>query len=151
MADSILHQLRADSLSWRDAVRKFSDDETSKSIGGMMTNSKTGNTYFEKADIDGTLIFSIDRMKVDDYSDVLAYTMQDKTGEQKQGYRIIWLKSESKPHKASLEQDYSKIQAAAKSEKQQKALEHWLKLHRGKNFVRIDDSMKSCKQMEKWL
>jgi peptidyl-prolyl cis-trans isomerase SurA len=151
LADSILHQLRADSLSWRDAVRKFSDDETSKSIGGMMTNSKTGNTYFEKADIDGTLIFSIDRMKVDDYSDVLAYTMQDKTGEQKQGYRIIWLKSESKPHKASLEQDYSKIQAAAKAEKQQKALEHWLKLHRGKNFVRIDDSMKSCKQMEKWL
>ena len=117
----------------------------------MMTNAKTGNTFFEKADIDGTLIFTIDRMKVGEYSEVLSHTMQDRTGEQKQGYRIIWLKSETQPHKASLEQDYSKIQAAAKAQKQQKALEQWLKLHKSKNYVRIDDSMKGCAQIEKWL
>ncbi len=149
--DSILHQLQVDSLSWREAVNQYSDNEQSKSIGGMMTNAKTGNTFFEKADIDGTLIFTLDRMKVGEYSEVLSHTMQDRTGEQKQGYRIIWLKSETQPHKASLEQDYSKIQAAAKAQKQQKALEQWLKLHKSKNYVRIDDSMKNCAQMEKWL
>ena len=149
--DSILHQLQVDSLSWREAVNQYSDNEQSKSIGGMMTNAKTGNTFFEKADIDGTLIFTIDRMKVGEYSEVLSHTMQDRTGEQKQGYRIIWLKSETQPHKASLEQDYSKIQAAAKAQKQQKALEQWLKLHKSKNYVRIDDSMKGCAQIEKWL
>ena len=149
--DSILHQLRVDSLSWRDAVSKFSDDEQSKSIGGLMTNTKTGTTYFEKEDIDGTLVFSLDRMKVGDYSDVLPTTVQDKTGEQKQGFRIIWLKSESEPHKANLDEDYSKIQAAAKAEKQQKALAEWLKLHKSKNYVRIDDSMKNCPEMQKWL
>lgn len=149
--DSIQHQLKVDSLSWRDAVRQYSDDEQSKSIGGMMTNTKTGNSYFEKADIDGTLIFTIDRMKVGEYSDVLPHTVQDRTGEQKQGFRIIWLKSESKPHPASLDQDYTKIQAAAKAEKQQKALDDWMKLHRSKNYVRIDDSMKGCPQVEKWI
>jgi len=149
--DSILHQLKVDSISWREAVNQYSDDEQSKSIGGMVTNPKNGTNFFEKADIDGTLIFSIDRMKVGEYSDVLPHTVQDRTGEQKQGYRIIWLKSESKPHPASLDQDYSKIQAAAKAEKQQKALEEWMKLHRGKNFVRIDESMKGCPQMSKWI
>ena len=149
--DSILHQLRVDSISWREAVNKFSDDEQSKNIGGLMTNTKTGNSYFEKADIDGTLIFSIDRMKVGEYSDVLPFASQDKSGQPREGYRIVWLKSESKPHKASLEEDYSKIQSAAKSEKQQKMLAQWLKLHRSKNFVRIDDSMKGCAQMEKWM
>lgn len=149
--DSILHQLRVDSLSWREAVNAFSDNEQSKSIGGLMTNTKTGNPYFEKADIDGTLIFSIDRMKVGEYSDVLPAVAQERTGEQKQGYRIIWLKSESKPHQASLDLDYSKIQTAAKAEKQQKALEQWLKLHISKNYVRIDDSMKHCEQMKKWI
>jgi peptidyl-prolyl cis-trans isomerase SurA len=132
-------------------VNQYSDDEQSKSVGGLMSNTKNGTSYFEKADIDGTLIFSIDRMKVGDYSDVLPHTVQDRTGEQKQGFRIIWLKSESQPHPASLDQDYSKIQAAAKSEKQQRALEDWMKLHRGKNFVRIDESMKGCPQMTKWL
>ena len=149
--DSIQHQLAVDSITWREAVKQYSDDEPSKSIGGMMSNTKNGTTFFEKADIDGTLIFSIDRMKVGEYSEVLPHTVQDKTGEQKQGFRIIWLKSESKPHPASLEEDYSKIQAAAKSQKQQTALENWLKLHRSKNFVRIDDSMKDCPQMTKWL
>ena len=149
--DSIVHQLRVDSITWREAVNMFSDDEPSKSVGGMMTNTKTGTAYFEKADIDGTLIFSIDRMKVGEYSDVLPHTIQDRTGEQKQGFRIIFLKSESKPHPASLDEDYSKIQAAAKAQKQQKALEQWLKLHRSKNFVRIDDSMKDCPQMTKWI
>lgn len=149
--DSILHQLRVDSLTWRDAVRQYSEDEQSKSIGGMMTNQKTGTTYFEKADIDGTLIFTIDRMKVGEYSDVLPYASPGPSGEDKQGYRIIWLKSETKPHAASLEQDYSKIQAAAKSEKQQKALEEWMRLHRSNNFVRIDDSMKGCEQVAKWI
>ncbi len=149
--DSILHELRVDSLSWREAVNNFSEDEQSKSVGGLMTNPKTGTTYFEKPDIDGTLILSLDRLKVGEYSDVLGHSTQDRTGEIKKGYRIVWLKTETKPHKANLDQDYSKIQTAAKSEKQQKALEQWIKLHRSKNFVRIDDQMKTCGQIEKWL
>ncbi len=149
--DSILHQLQVDSISWREAVKQYSDDEQSKSIGGMMTNPKNGTTFFEKADIDGTLIFSLDRMKVGEYSDVLAHTIQDRTGEQKQGFRIIWLKSETKPHPASLDQDYSKIQAAAKAQKQQEALDNWLKLHRSKNYVHVDPSMMDCPQMSKWV
>ena len=149
--DSIVHQLRVDSMGWKAAVQRFSDDEASKNIGGLMSNQKTGSTFFEKADIDGTLIFTIDRMKVGEYSDVLPFSQVDKTGETKQGYRIIWLKSESKPHKASLDLDYSKIQGAAKAEKQQRALEDWVRLHKGKNYVRIDDSMKYCTQVAKWL
>ena len=149
--DSIVHQLRVDSMIWKAAVSRYSDDEPSKNIGGLMTNTKSGNPFFEKADIDGTLIFTIDRMKVGDYSDVLPFSSVDKTGETKQGYRIIWLKSESKPHRASLDTDYSKIQAAAKAEKQQKQLESWVKLHRSKNYVHIDDSMKGCPQMSKWV
>lgn len=149
--DSIAHQLQVDSLSWRDAVRQYSEDEQSKSVGGLMTNSKTGDSHFEKADIDGTLIFTIDRMKVGQYSDALPYSAVERTGENKQGFRIIYLKSETEPHKANLEQDYSKIQAAAKAEKQQKILESWVALHRGNNYVRIDESMHSCPSMKKWL
>ncbi len=149
--DSIAHQLKVDSLSWRDAVNQFSDDEQSKAIGGLMTNQKTGDSHFEKADIDGTLIFTIDRMKVGEFSDVLPHSAMDRTGETKNGFRIIWLKSETQPHKASLDLDYPKIQAAAKGEKQQKILEEWVKLHRSKNYVRIDETMKPCPGMEKWV
>lgn len=149
--DSIQHQLAVDSLSWREAVNAFSQDEMSKSVGGAMTNTINGTTFFEKADIDGTLIFTIDRMKVGEVSDVLPYSSQAPTGEMKQGFRIILLKSETKPHKANLNEDYSKIQAAAKSEKQQKVMEEWLVMHKGKNFVRIDQSMEYCPQAKVWM
>ncbi|MCS6933652.1 MAG: peptidylprolyl isomerase [Chitinophagales bacterium] len=149
--DSIAHQLQVDSLDWREAVNAFSEDEQSKSIGGLMTNPKTGTTYFEKADIDGTLIFTIDQMKVGEYSNPLPYSTYDPNGRPRNGYRIIWLKSETKPHKASLTTDYPKIQAAAKAEKQAKIIENWMKMHVSKNYIRIDESMLGCPEMAKWL
>jgi peptidyl-prolyl cis-trans isomerase SurA len=148
--DTLQSQLVKGDVSLREAVKEFSDDEASKSMGGTMLNPKTGTPYFEKSEVDGTLIFTLDRMKVGEYSEVLPYTTMDKTGEQKQGYRIIYLKSESKPHKASLEEDYSKIQSAAKQKKQQDELAKWIALNKDHVYIRIDDEYKNCKLLQKW-
>ena len=151
LMDSIDHQLKVDSLPFREAVKYFSEDETSKSVGGMMVNPKTGAPYFEKADIEGSLIFTLDQMKVGQYSDVLNYSAQERTGEVKKGYRIIFLKSETAAHKASLERDYAKIQMAAKSEKQQQELDKWIDLHKGNTYFKIDPSMTNCAILKKWF
>jgi peptidyl-prolyl cis-trans isomerase SurA len=68
----------------------------------------------------------------------------------KKGYRIIFLKSETSAHKASLERDYAKIQLAAKSEKQQQEMNNWIELHKGNTFFKIDESMKGCAVLDKW-
>ena len=149
--DSIQHQLSVDSMSFREGVVQYSDDEVSKTNGGLINNPKTQTPYFEKADVDGTLIFTLDRMKVGNYSEVLPYSFTDKTGEKKDGYRIIYLKSESKPHKASLDTDYSKIQSAAKQKKQQEELTKWIALNRSHVFIKVDDAFKNCEQIKKWL
>lgn len=149
--DSVQHQLSVDSMSFREAVVQYTDDEASKTNGGLITNPKTQSPYFEKADVDGTLIFTLDRMKVGTYSEVLPYSFTDKTGEKKEGYRIIYLKSESKPHKASLETDYSKIQSAAKQKKQQEELVKWIALNKSHVYIKIDDAFKNCTLMKKWL
>ena len=90
-------------------------------------------------------------MKVGTYSEVLPYSFTDKTGEKKDGYRIIYLKSESKPHKASLETDYTKIQAAAKQKKQQDEMQKWIGLNKSHVYIKIDDAFKNCNLMKKWL
>jgi peptidyl-prolyl cis-trans isomerase SurA len=149
--DSIQHQLSADSMTFREAVVQYSDDEVSKTNGGLINNPKTQSPYFEKADVDGTLIFTLDRMKVGNYSEVLPYTFTDKTGEKKEGYRIIYLKSETKPHIASLDTDYSKIQSAAKQKKQQDELTRWIALNKGHVFMKVDDAFKNCEILKKWF
>lgn len=149
--DSIQHLLAVDSLEFRVAVDKFSEDEQSKGIGGMMMNPKTGGMTFEKSEIDGSLIFTIDQMKEGQYSDVLAMNSMERTGEKKTGYRIIYLKSQTTAHRASLEQDYAKIQNAAKAQKQRQLLEKWIDLHKGNAYIKIDgDMVKNCKALEKW-
>jgi peptidyl-prolyl cis-trans isomerase SurA len=148
--DSIQHELSVDSMSFREAIAQYSDDENSKTNGGLITNPKTQSTYFEKADVDGTLIFTLDRMKVGTFSEVLPYSFTDKTGEKKEGYRIVYLKSESKPHKASLDTDYSKIQSAAKQKKQQEELNKWISLNKGHIYIKIDNSFSNCEILKKW-
>jgi peptidyl-prolyl cis-trans isomerase SurA len=149
--DSVQHELSVDSMTFREAVVQYTDDEASKVNGGLITNPKTQSPYFEKADVDGTLIFTLDRMKVGTYSEVLPYSFTDKTGEKKDGYRIIYLKSESKPHKASLETDYTKIQSAAKQKKQQDEMQKWIGLNKSHVYIKIDDAFKNCNLMKKWL
>ncbi len=148
--DSIQHELSVDSMTFREAVVQYSDDEATKNNGGLLTNPKTQSPYFEKGDVDGTLIFTLDRMKVGTYSEVLPYSFTDKTGEKKDGYRVIYLKSESKPHKANLDTDYSKIQSAAKQKKQQEELNKWIMLNKGHVYIKIDDAFKNCEMMKKW-
>lgn len=149
--DSILHQLLVDSLSFRDAVKTYSEESASKANGGLMLNPKNSTTLFEKADIDGTLIFTLDQMKPGTYSPVLPFASPDRTGDTKQGFRIIYLKSETKPHRASLEEDYPKIQVAAKQAKQQGALEKWVALHKDKTYIRVEESVRTCPEMAKWI
>ena len=148
--DSVQHALSVDSMTFREAIAQYTDDENSKMNGGLITNPKTQNTYFEKADVEGTLIFTLDRMKVGTYSEVLPYTFTDKTGEKKEGYRIIYLKSETKPHIAALETDYTKIQSATKQKKQQEELTRWIGLNKGHIFIKIDDSFNNCTLLKKW-
>jgi peptidyl-prolyl cis-trans isomerase SurA len=148
--DSIKHQLDVDSLTFKEAVGKFSMDETSKAVGGLLTNPKNGTTFFEKSDIEGNLIFALDKIKVGEYTDVLPYTGIERTGEQKQGFRIVLLKSETKPHKASLELDYPKIQAAAKNAKTQRELDRWIQLYKDKTYIRVEPDYGYCPEAEKW-
>lgn len=149
--DSIKHQLDVDSITFKEAVGKFSMDEHSRAVGGLVTNNKNGTTYFEKSDIEGSLIFALDKIKVGQYTDVLPYTGMEQTGEQKQGFRIVLLKSETKPHKANLDIDYPKIQVAAKNAKTARELERWVTLYKDRTFIRIEPDYMFCEEAHKWL
>jgi peptidyl-prolyl cis-trans isomerase SurA len=150
MTDSVHRMLVNEKISFREAVSKYSEDDATKSSGGLMFNPKNGTSYFEKADIDGNLIFTIDQMKAGEFSEVLTYTTQERTGETKTGYRIILLKSETPAHRASLETDYAKIQAATKATKQNKELEKWIDVHKENTFIKIDPAFSQCENLVKW-
>ncbi|HSG67782.1 MAG TPA: peptidylprolyl isomerase, partial [Bacteroidales bacterium] len=102
--DSIAQLISNDSMSWDDAVLRFSDGD-SKSNGGLLINLQTGTTSFEVADLDPQVSFVIDKLQVGEVSQPVIMETEDG----KEAYRLLSLKKRTLPHRANMQEDYDKI------------------------------------------
>ena len=145
--DSIRNLIAADSVSFSIAVKRFSYEESqSYTNDGRMVNPITGNTFFEIGDLEPDVFFTIDTMSVNGLSQPFAFTGPD--GETY--YRIVQLQSRTAPHQANLEQDYSKIQAAAIDEKRSRYVSDWVTEKIKSTYIQIDPMFEGCPYIERW-
>lgn len=148
LLDSVADLVRNDSISFSVAVKQFGDDkQQSYSNDGRMSNPVSGNTFFEIGDLDPDVYFTIDDMKVGDVSKVLEFN--GPRGEKM--IRIVQLQSRTSPHRASLQQDYAKIQDATRQAKQSQHLSNWIEKTIGSTFVMVDKRYHGCPSVQNWL
>jgi len=146
--DSIKHLIEVDSFSFSYAVKRFGFDKVqSFNNDGRMSNPNSGNTFFEIGDLDPDVYFAIDELKIDSLSEVMEF--RSATGEPM--LRVVQLQSRTSPHRATLGQDYAKIQDATKNAKQQEYLSDWIQQRVGSTFIKIDDRYAGCPQIRVWL
>ncbi len=146
--DSIRTVIIKDTISFETAVRNYSDknSETYNS-GGQLVNQKTGNSYFEVADLDPDIYFATDGLKPGQLSKVIAANEPDG----KKVFKIIKLVSRSTPHRANLQQDYHKIQTAAKEIKKNEHFRIWLEQKIPSVYSFIDPAIKlDCPNLQNW-
>ncbi len=143
--DSVALQIRADSITFDQAVEKFSDADN-KNSGGLLINPYTGSTTFEAEQLDAQVSFTIEKMEVGELSNPVPM----KTEDQKDAYRLLLLKEKREPHRASLEQDYSKIQEWALQDKQRRIVDDWINEKARKTYIRIIDHYKDCTFANEW-
>ena len=147
LLDSVRSLIVSDSISFSRAVKSFGSDEfQSFNNDGRMVNPQTGNTFFEIGDLDPDVFFTIDTLKVDEVSK--PFPFEYSNGETY--FRIVQLQSRTDPHRASLEQDYAKIQAAAIEEKTSRYLDEWLLEKVYSTFISIDQRFGDCEVLNKW-
>jgi|JI10StandDraft_1071094.scaffolds.fasta_scaffold08969_8 peptidyl-prolyl cis-trans isomerase SurA len=146
--DSIRTLILKDSMPFELAVRQFSDKKSETyNNGGQLINPKTGNNYFEVADLEPDVYFAIDALKVGEISKPVGSNDQ----EGKKYFRIFKLQSRTNPHKASLEADYAKIQTAAKELKKNEHFKKWLDQKIPKIYAEVDPDLKSnCPNLQSW-
>ena len=139
--DSIKTLLETDSLDFVSAVKFHSDKETqSYNNIGRMSNPKTGDTFFETGDLPPEIYFAIEELEVNDISAPLEF--QTPRGETH--FRIIKLMSRTKPHKASLDQDYSRIQRYAKESKKNVYYNNWMQERLKETYIELDEDFNDC-------
>ncbi len=145
--DSIRSKIVLGTLKFEEAAEKFSDDEETRYNGGLMINPETGTSHLSPDKMDRLLFFQVDTMPLNSISQPLLMTsLEGKTA-----YRLVILKSKSKPHVANLKDDYQKIQEVALAEKQNKAMSDWIARKSKSTYIQVNDVMNGCAALKHWL
>ncbi|MEN0006573.1 MAG: peptidylprolyl isomerase [Bacteroidota bacterium] len=145
--DTVRNLLQIDSISFSYAVKRYSDEDAqSYNNDGRIINPATGNTFFEIGDLDPDIYFTIDTMKVGAFSAPFEFT--SPTGETM--FRVVQLQSRTNPHKANLQQDYSKIQKAAIDAKKNDYIVEWVKGKVDATYINIDGIYDGCPNLAVW-
>ena len=137
-------QILADSVSFAKAAKDNSADKNSSGNGGLLQNRQDGGSRLPLDKLDPAIFFTIDTMKVGHITPPLPY----RTDDGKDAMRILWLKSNTPPHQANLEQDYQKIAAAALNEKKNKALDEWFEKNRSTVYLEVAPEYAQCKVLD---
>ena len=123
------------------------EDVPSYGNNGMLQNPNTGKTVFEMSELPSNVYFAIVDLEVDSLTETLDYPLP--TGETY--YRIMKVMTKTKPHKASLEQDYNKILTYAKENKKNSYFAEWLESKLGSTYIDIDEDYLQCESLKKML
>ncbi len=141
--DSLRNRILADSIKFDKAAKEYSEDQQTKNAGGFFMENTTNTSRVALENLDPVVFFTIDTMKVGTISAPLVYRSDDG----KEGMRILYYKSKTVPHEASLKDDYQKIQHAALSRKKAEALSKWFEKTRSEVYISIDKDHQHCKVM----
>ncbi|HEY5368811.1 MAG TPA: peptidylprolyl isomerase [Hanamia sp.] len=147
--DSIRAKLVDGTITFGEAVSKYSEDENSKFTGGLVSaNDGTGNTLLTIDQLpDKDLVAMLKNLKVGEYSTATEYL--DPSG--KKSVRIVLLKSKSQPHRENLKDDYDKVAQAALEEKKNSALDQWFDKKIPTFYINIDKNYQSCPELKSWV
>ena len=146
--DSVRTLIMLDSITFEQAVKKYSlKTSASYSNNGKMKNPNNGTNYFETKDLDPDTYFAIDKLKVNELSNVVE--SKDLKGEKM--YRLLKLQSKSKPHQANLKQDYDKIAHYAKESKKASYFNTWISEKMDKAYINVDPLYFDCENLHQWM
>lgn len=145
--DSIIVAVAEDSVSFDFAVRLYSDKEAqSYNNAGRMINPESGDTFWETGQLPYQIYFAIESLEVGDMTEILEF---EERGEKV--FKVIQLQSKSKPHRASLETDYSKIEQFAKESKKNVYFNSWMDEKIQTTHLYIIDQYKNCPNLDKYF
>jgi peptidyl-prolyl cis-trans isomerase SurA len=137
--DSIRTLIVNDSIKFQKAAKEYSDDVPTKGNGGFFSD-QDGGVHLTVDELDPIVFFKLDSMEIGKISEPITY----RTDDGKDAVRILFYKGRTAPHQASLETDWSKIQAATLNEKKDKVLQKWFQKARADVFINIDAAYNNC-------
>jgi len=150
LMDECYSLLNKHEITWDEAVKEYSEDKDTRQNQGDLANPKTGNQYWDVANInqiDPQIFKVINGLEDGEVSSPSLYT--DRRS-RKDGIRIVRIKGRTKPHVANLKDDYNFIKEAAKNKEKEKAIKEWTNSKVQNTYVRMNDEYTDCAFKYNW-
>ena len=144
--DTVKMKIMEDSLAFDRAVKRYGDDDVqSFSNAGRLLNPETGDTFWETGQLPYQLYFAIEKLEVGDLSEIIE---MEERGEKV--FKLLQLQTRTKPHKASLETDFTKIKQYAKESKKNEYFNSWMENKIKSTLIEISPKYRSCPNIAKY-
>ena len=149
--DSIRTEILADSISFFNAARKYSDDLKTVANGGLLADEYTGSSYFEKDQLKPADYNALKDMKEGDISE--PFESLDNEGRNGNTiYKIITLEKIVPSHVANYKEDYSILQDEIDKINAQKAIDEFITEKQKSTYIVIDPLFRGCEfTREGWI
>lgn len=147
LLNNIIDKIKKDSFTFCQAANKYSEDEYTKSNCGFFSDPNLGSSKIDIEMLEKDIVLQIQNLKIGEFSTPTIVTLPDGST----AYRVLFLKSETKPHRANLKDDYQKIQAFALEKKKQKAINDWADKYKKNVYIKISENNNNCEEIKHWL
>lgn len=144
--DSLRTLIVADSISFAKAAKEYSDDRATSDNGGFFADPATGSNRLTLRTLgDPVLYFTQDTMQLGSITKPIRYDDVDpRNGRSEPAVRILYLKERFPAHRANLNDDYEKLKAATRRQKEEELLSNWFVVARDEVFIDIDPEYDNC-------
>ncbi|MBQ7649237.1 MAG: peptidylprolyl isomerase [Paludibacteraceae bacterium] len=147
--DSIAQAIRADSLTFEQAIILYSQDKNTAMNAGLMTNPNTGASKFEYQDLPAEVAKQIYGMKEGDISE--PFVMMDPT-KNKEVCAIVKLKHKTDVHRANLTDDFQAVKSMLIQKQSAEFIHNWIIKKQKETYIQIDPRWAGCDfQFPNWV
>lgn len=147
--DSLSNLIRKDSMSFEEAVARYSQDKNTAMNAGLMNNEQAGSTKFEYQQLPSEIAKQIYSMQIGDISK--PFVMIDET-KNKEIVAIVKLKNRTDSHRANLVDDYQVIKDMYEAHESNLFLQKWIAKKQSETYIWIEPHWQGCDfQYPGWL
>jgi len=145
--ESVKAEILAKTITFEEAVVKYSDDEATNLNKGKLVNPYTNDSKFDLNKMDPKLFAQVDKLK----QDAITTPFFEENREGEKMYKIVKVTKRVDAHTADLVKDYVKIQELALQKKEQETLEKWYNNHIKDTYLKLSEVYKKCNFKYNWL
>ncbi|ARV13643.1 peptidylprolyl isomerase [Polaribacter sp. SA4-12] len=144
-AEKIIVDIREGKITFDDAVKKYSDDDTKKN-GGLIVNPSTGESKFDLTRMDPAFYARVSDLKKGEMTE--PFYDEERSGDKM--YKFILMKDRTDTHVADIIEDYVKVQQLALQKKKEETITKWAKEKIKDTYIKIGEDHGKCTFDKNW-